>query len=69
MSLKAFHIVFVVISIMMCLVVGVWGLFMAASAGHGAMMQWLGYAGFAGAVLLGVYGAWFLRKLKRFSYV
>ena len=68
MSLKAFHIFFVVVSILMCVVVGAWGLFVA-NWEQGVMPAVLGYGGFIAAVVLGIYGVWVLNKLKRFSYV
>jgi len=68
MSLKTFHVVFIALSILMCLVVGVWGL-LSAKVEDGAIGAWIGYGGFVAAAMLGVYGVWFLNKLRRFSYV
>lgn len=68
MSLKAFHIVFVTVSIVLCLGFGVWGIHeyravqdvSALVAGIGSLL---------GCVVLGLYGRWFLRKLKGVSYL
>lgn len=68
MSLKAFHVFFVTISILMCISLGVWGV-RAAGSDETALPMAMGVAGFAGALILIVYGAWMLKKLKRFSYV
>ena len=68
MSLKAFHVFFVAISILMCVCLGVWGV-RAAGSDDSTLPMAMGAAGFAGALILGVYGVWMLKKLKRFSYV
>lgn len=68
MSLKAFHMFFVAISILMCLSLGIWGVRnMAVEPGAHTLV--MGVLGFAGALVLGVYGVWAYKKLKRFSYV
>ncbi len=68
MSLKAFHIVFVGISMLLCLGFGVWAIFEYRSAGDAAALI-CGIGSFVGCVALLIYGRWFLRKLKGVSYL
>jgi hypothetical protein len=68
MSLKAFHVFFVAIAILMCLSFGVWGI-RTESMDNSSTPLALGIVGFAGAAILAVYGVWMLKKLRRFSYV
>ena len=64
MSLKFFHIVFITVSTLLCLVVGVWAL--DAYRGDGAV-TWIGLAvcSFVGGGLLVVYGTRFLQKFRK----
>jgi len=66
MSLKAFHVVFIVCSVLLSLGLGVWALLQPERT---AGILGLGLVGFASAVALVVYGAWFLKKLKGVSYL
>lgn len=68
MSLKAFHVVFVLASIVLSIWVGVWAAGTAADVG-GIGWWLLAAGGFAAAVALAVYGVWFLRKTKDVSYL
>lgn len=68
MSLKAFHVVFVLASIALSTWVGVWAAGTAADEG-GAGWWLLAVGGFAAAVALVVYGIWFLKKTKDVSYL
>ncbi len=68
MSLKAFHIVFVIISTLLCVAFGFWA-FDARSAGDDTSLLIAGSASLACSVALVVYGVWFLRKLKGVSYL
>lgn len=68
MSLKAFHIVFVIASVVLGLGFGIWAIVQFAHAGSAAMMA-LGIASLVFAVGMVVYGVWFLRKLKNVSYL
>lgn len=68
MSLKAFHVFFVAISILMCVSLGVWGI-RTAGGEDSSLPVMMGALGFAGAIALAIYGVWMLKKLKRFSYV
>jgi hypothetical protein len=67
-SLKTFHIFFIVVSIALCAGVGVW-----ATQDFGRSGSWgylaLGVGSFVGSILLAYYGVWFLRKLKGVSYL
>lgn len=68
MSLKAFHIVFVSASVLLC--IGLSGLCIGNFRAGGGSMQLL-WAGCAAGVAIGlmVYGRYFLRKLKNISYL
>ena len=68
MSLKAFHLFFIVIATLFLLCLGAWSVQEYRAAG-GVMPVALGCTGFAGGVVLLIYGRWFLRKLRRVSYV
>ena len=68
MSLKAFHIVFVMASVALCLLLAVWG-FGQFREGAGASALVLSGLGAMGAVGLVVYGRYFLRKLRHISYL
>jgi uncharacterized membrane protein SirB2 len=57
MSLKAFHIVFIVLSILLCITCAVWAFQSDAARGFG-----IG-ASIAGAALV-VYGIWFVKKAR-----
>jgi hypothetical protein len=67
-SLKAFHIVFVIVAMVLCLGVGAWYLAGFGRTGDGESLA-LGAAGISGGVVLGAYGVWFLKKLKGWSYL
>ena len=68
MSLKAFHIFFIVVSMALCIVFGFW-----ATQDFAQSRSWvhlsLGVGSFIGSILLACYGVWFLRKLKGVSYL
>lgn len=68
MSLKAFHIVFVIASVLMLALFGLWAVRDYARSGSG-MNLGFGVAAFAGAAVLVGYGRWFLRKLKHVGYL
>lgn len=69
MSLKAFHIVFIVISTLLSAGFGVWALGYSRSADGGGIYLALGLVALAAAVGLPVYGSWFLKKTKGVSYL
>ncbi len=68
MSLKAFHIFFMAVSILLSIGTGAWGLVSYGQHG-GAGYLVMAIASLAVACLLAVYARWFLRKLKNVSYV
>ncbi len=68
MSLKAFHIFFIVVSVALCLGFGFWATQDFARSGSGVHLA-LGVGSFIGSILLAWYGVWFLRKLKGVSYL
>ncbi len=68
MSLKAFHVVFVSASILLTLGVGVWALNRYFQEG-GNLNLALGAGSLLSAIVLGVYGRYFLKKLKHISYL
>jgi hypothetical protein len=65
-SLKAFHVFFVVVSTLLSLFCGVWGVLAYTHTGSGGYLAF-GIGSFVAAVALVVYGFWFLRKLKNVS--
>ena len=68
MSLKAFHIFFILASTALCLGLGVWATQDFARSGNWVQLA-LGVGSFIGSILLVCYGVWFLRKLKGVSYL
>ncbi len=68
MSLKTFHIFFIVVSTALCLGFGVWTTQDFAESGSWVNLG-LGVGSFIGSILLVCYGVWFLRKLKGESYL
>jgi hypothetical protein len=65
-SLKAFHVFFIVVSTLCALMLGTWGVMEHSRSGNGGALL-IGIGGFAAAVVLVVYGLWFLRKLRGVS--
>ncbi|MFQ5462919.1 MAG: hypothetical protein ACE5E5_09870 [Phycisphaerae bacterium] len=68
MSLKAFHILFITVSTLFALGFGAWCFFQYRETGHDDLLV-VAIASVVGAILLVVYGRWFLRKLKGESNV
>lgn len=68
MSLKSFHIFFIVISVVCCLGFGVWAVLDFLETGTDTNL-FLGTVSLLFSVLLVGYGFWFLRKLKGWSYL
>ena len=68
MSLKAFHVFFVVVSTLLALGFGAWSVNDYSRTGQGGTLA-MGIAGFVAAGALVWYGFWFLRKLKNVSYL
>jgi len=68
MSLKAFHIVFVTVSTLLCAGFSLWALTTYRADGEPGLLA-ASLLGLVGCVTLVVYGRWFLRKLKGVSYL
>ncbi len=68
MSLKAFHIFFIVMSTLLCVGLGIWAVNDFGRSGSWVHLA-LGVGSFIGSILLACYGVWFLRKLKGVSYL
>ena len=68
MSLKAFHVFFVIVSTLCALGFGAWAVADWRRTGQGSELV-LAVLGFAAAVALVWYGFWFLRKLKNVSFL
>ena len=68
MSLKAFHIAFISVSMLLALGFGAWAIRDWQLHGDAVSLV-CGIGSFFGAVGLVVYGRWFLRKLQGVSYL
>lgn len=67
MSLKAFHVVFIAVSLLLTIGFGVWAVKAYLSTGDATTLA-MGVGSFASTILLSVYGVWFLRKLRGISF-
>jgi len=68
MSLKAFHIVFIVFSTLLAVGVGLWCVWV--NLVEGAPIYLAGAIGsFVTALALIIYGVWFYRKMKRLRII
>ena len=68
MSLKAFHIVFIISSTLLAVGVGVWCVWV--NLVEGAPIYLAGaIASFVTALALIIYGVWFYRKMKRLRII
>ena len=63
MSLKGFHIVFVSVSMLLFVFLIVWGFVLAEE--KSTLSNAMGITGIVGALLMPVYGVYFLRKARR----
>jgi steroid 5-alpha reductase family enzyme len=68
MSLKAFHVVFIAASVSLSAVMAAWALGNWRSGGTSSDLAWGVGASLAGIVLM-IYGAIFIRKLRHISYL
>jgi len=68
MSLKSFHIVFVTFAVLFSAGFGYWALQFFQSTGDTLMLT-LSLFSFVATVGLLVYGVWFLKKLRGWSYL
>lgn len=69
MSLKAFHVFFVAISLLLCLYLGVWAWAAMARGEAAGMAQVLLGVAILGVVAMGAYGRWMLKKFAGESYL
>lgn len=69
MTLKAFHVVFVLAATLVSAGFGVWSLHNYMTAHRETVYVVLGAFSLAFAAGLVVYGGWFLRKMKDVSYL
>ncbi|MHC5111815.1 MAG: hypothetical protein ACYTHJ_18270 [Planctomycetota bacterium] len=68
MSLKAFHLVFVIVCVFFLGGFGAWCISHFRDTGEVSALV-VGILSILGGVLAIVYARWFLRKLERFSYL
>jgi hypothetical protein len=68
MSLKAFHIVFIVFSTLLALALGGWCIWINLVEGAPVFLAGA-IASFIAAAALIVYGVWFYRKMKRLGII
>jgi hypothetical protein len=68
MSLKAFHIVFVVFSTLLALGVGLWCVWIDLVEGAPVYLAGA-VVSFICAIALVIYGVWFYRKMKRLRII
>ena len=68
MSLKAFHIFFIILSTLLAVALGVWAVDAYGRSGSWAHLT-LGVGSFIASGALVWYGVWFLRKLKNVSFL
>jgi len=68
MSLKAFHIFFIAVSVLLSFGIGVWGVYYHFTIGNVGFLV-MGLVSFVIGVVLVVYGINFLHKLKHIGYL
>lgn len=68
MSLKGFHIVFIIFSTLLALAVGAWCIWVNLVEGAPVFLAGA-IASFLCAIALVVYGIWFYRKMKRLRII
>jgi len=68
MSLKGFHIVFIIFSTLLALGVGAWCIWVNLVEGEPVYLAGAIFS-FVAAVALMVYGVWFYRKMKRLRII
>ncbi len=68
MSLKSFHLVFLIASVLLALFLAVFSFDQFQQTGDRSSLLWSMVSGLT-ALLLVVYGRYFLRKLKHISYL
>ena len=68
MSLKAVHVFFVTIATLIAAGFGLWSIQQYSATGSGGDL-FMTLLAVAAAISLPVYGVWFLKKMKKVSYV
>ena len=68
MSLKGFHIVFIIFSTLLALGIGAWCIWVNLVEGEPVYLAGAIFS-FVAAVALIVYGVWFYRKMKRLGII
>jgi hypothetical protein len=68
MSLKGFHIVFIVFSTLLALALGAWCIWVNLVEGAPVFLAGA-IASFLCAIALMIYGVWFYRKMKRLGII
>ena len=68
MSLKGFHIVFIVFSTLLALALGAWCIWVNLVEGAPVFLAGA-IASFLCAIALVIYGVWFYRKMKRLGII
>ena len=63
MSLKGFHIVFVSVSMLLFVFLILWGFFLSSEENQ--LSTAMGVTGIVGALLMPIYGVYFIRKARR----
>jgi hypothetical protein len=63
MSLKAFHVVFIAVSTILCIGFGIWAILEYRTTRSVGTLLW-GIVSLIAAIVLIVYGRWFWAKLK-----
>ena len=64
MSIKGFHVIFIVVAALFCGGFGVWALFFESAEAAGEAIKAFGVAGLIASIILFVYGVYFYRKSK-----
>jgi hypothetical protein len=68
MSLKGFHIVFIIFSTLLALGIGAWCIWVNLVEGEPVYLAGAIFS-FVSAIALMVYGVWFYRKMKRLRII
>ena len=68
MSLKGFHIVFIILSTLLALGIGAWCIWVNLVEGEPVYLAGAIFS-FVAAVALMIYGVWFYRKMKRLRII
>ena len=68
MSLKAFHIFFILICTVLAAGTGIWALRQYSASGESGHLT-MAVLSFAGGIVLLIYCPWFLRKLRNVSFI